>query len=277
MEVGIMLFIGCAYATLDEQIAVLKELGVKRTFLSGGHPRLEEAMNKIAEAGIVCDNYHANVNGEKNGISFKVTDLHNEGEAGDLMLERLFENIINCAKYNVPVLVVHGPGGKSDEEWPPILIERMNKLMDFAKQNGITIAFENLSNATNVHKIFGYLPEASFCWDCGHQYCNTPDTRFLQYHGDRLVALHIHDNNCVHREDLHVLPYDGKIDFDEVAMDLASCGYDGTMMLEIMYDKIGKAGGGYAERMSYLEYATRARDAAQRIIDRVEYFKGQQA
>ena len=273
MEVGIMLTIGCEAATFDEQLEALVELGVKRTFITANHVRHEEAMKKISDAGLICDNYHASVRGEKNGVAFEMKDFRFDGEAGDYMLELLCANVDNCAKNNVPVLVVPGAGGKPEEEWPEIYVKRTRELLDHAKKNGVTIAFENLSNAENVYQIFEKFPEASFCWDCGHQYCNCFGTRFMERLGHKVVALHIHDNTCERKKDLHMLPYDAKIDFDEVAYDLAKSGYDGALMLEVMYGVTGTVGGGYADRMSYKEYAKRAYDAASRIIERVEYFR----
>ncbi len=273
MEVGIMLTIGCEAASFDEQLAALVEIGVKRTFVTARHVRLEEVMGKIKAAGLICDNFHASVRGEKDGIVFEMKDFRFDGKAGDYMLELLCENIDNCVKYGVPVLVVHGAGGKSEEEWHDTYVKRTRELLDYAKKNGVTIAFENLSNAENLYQIFEKFPEVSFCWDCGHQYCNTFGTRYMERLGNKVAALHIHDNNCERKKDLHMLPYDASIDFDEVAYDIAKSGYDGTMMLEIMYGVEGKVGGGYADRMSYRDYAIRARDAASRIIDRVEFFK----
>lgn len=273
MEVGIMLTIGNEIASFDEQLATLVEIGVKRTFITARHPRHAEVMQKILDAGLICDNYHASVRGEKNGVVFEMKHFRFDGIEGDYMLELLLENIDNCAKYGIPVLVVHGAGGKPEEEWPDVYYQRTRKLLDHAKKKGVTIAFENLGNAQNLFQIFEKFPEASFCWDCGHQNCNSPETRYMQTLGNKVVALHIHDNSCEYRKDLHMIPYDSKIDFDEVAYDIAKSGYDGTMMLEIMYGREGSVGGGYADRMSYKEYATRARDAANRIIERVEFFK----
>ena len=269
-----MLTIGCESATFDEQLETLVELGVKRTFVTARHVRLDEVIEKIKNAGLTCDSFHASVRGEKNGVTFEMKDFRFEGEAGEYMFELLCENVDNCVKYGVPVLVVHGAGGKTDEPWPDVYEQRTRKLLDHAKANGITIAFENLSSAANLYQIFEKFPEASFCWDCGHQYCNAPGVRFMKKLGHKTVALHIHDNNCELKNDLHLLPYDGKIDFDnEVALDLAESGYDGALMLEIMYGTAEKTRGGYADKMSYKEYAKKAYDAASKIIERVEYFR----
>lgn len=273
MEVGIMLTINCEAASFDEQLATIARLGVKRTFVNAKFAANEEIMGKIRAAGLTCDNCHAVFNGEKDGVIFKMGDFRNEGIKGDYMLEALLQNIDNCVKGGVSIMVVHGAGSNLGEPWSDIHVERMRTLMDHAKKNNITIAFENLGNTQEFLSMFEHYPDASFCWDCGHQYCNTPEMRYMESFGHKLVALHIHDNSCEKGADQHMIPYDASINFDEVAFDIAKSGFDGTMMLEIMYGKEGSVGGGYADRMSYEEYATRACNAAKRIIERVEFFR----
>ncbi|MBE6577020.1 MAG: sugar phosphate isomerase/epimerase [Ruminococcaceae bacterium] len=270
MEVGIAMAISSEPASFDEQLAAFVELGIKKTFIAAKHPKHEEAMQKLTAAGITCETFHASVKGAKNGVPFEMKDLReDDGEKGDYMLELLLENIDSCARYGVPVLVVHGPGGRPQEPWPEIMTKRLDTLMKHAEDKGVKIAFENLSNAQNLLILLENIPNAGFCWDCGHQYCNTNDTRFMHHVGDRVIALHIHDNNCIRREDLHLIPYDGKVDYEEVAYDIAKSGYDGAMMLEISYGKDGR----YVNNMDFKAFAKKAYDAATRIIERVEFYK----
>ena len=93
MEVGIMLTIGCEAATFDEQLEALAELGVKRTFITAKHVRHEEVMKKITDAGLICDNFHASVRGEKNGVAFEMKDFRFDGEAGDYMLAKTLTTV----------------------------------------------------------------------------------------------------------------------------------------------------------------------------------------
>ena len=54
MEVGIMLYINCEECPVKEQIEILKSIGVKRTFLNGGHPRLGAVMKYVNDAGMMA-------------------------------------------------------------------------------------------------------------------------------------------------------------------------------------------------------------------------------
>ena len=52
--------------------------------------------------------------------------------------------------------------------------------------------------------------------------------------GDRLICTHIHDNSAVFNADDHLLPFDGKCDFDYIAAAIRESGYKGSLMLEIV-------------------------------------------
>ena len=79
--------------------------------------------------------------------------------------------------------------------------------------------------------------------------------------GNRLSALHIHDNDL--KNDNHSIPFDGSIDFEEVAKDLADSKYDVTLMLEILY-------GG---EMPAKEYYSKAVDSARKLVKMVESYR----
>lgn len=53
----------------------------------------------------------------------------------------------------------------------------------------------------------------------------------LSLYGDKLMALHLHDNDCI--EDQHRIPGEGTIDWNYVAQKIKSIGYSGAISLEI--------------------------------------------
>ena len=46
-------------------------------------------------------------------------------------------------------------------------------------------------------------------------------------------AVHLHDNDKT--DDLHLLPFDGTIDWDNVIQKLKDCNYNGPITLELCY------------------------------------------
>ena len=80
--------------------------------------------------------------------------------------------------------------------------------------------------------------------------------------GERLAALHITDN--FGSKDDHLIPFDGAIDFEEVAEDIANTGYCGTLMLELIFR------GEYTQKMSYEDFAVKAKSAAEKLVAMIE-------
>lgn len=83
--------------------------------------------------------------------------------------------------------------------------------------------------------------------------------------GDRVVALHIHDNLCNLDTDNHFIPFDGNIDFETVAKDIADSGFNGTLMLELKSKKDEKY-----KNLTDEEYFEKAANAAKKLAQMVE-------
>lgn len=78
------------------------------------------------------------------------------------------------------------------------------------------------------------LPKETFgaCLDIGHaemfEDVHAPD--FIEALSDRLIALHVHDNDCEH--DWHYFPYMGNIDWEKIYEALAKVDYKGDLTFE---------------------------------------------
>ena len=233
MNIGIATSMKNEYITVKEQFELFERFGVQHTFLSAGHPRLEEALELLPRHGIICDNFHSDFRGTLDGEAISMHDIPREGKAGDRMLELLLENVTNCQKYGIDVLVVHSVPEPPDVALNAISDARYRVLADYARECNVTLAFENIYYYQNLARIMDIIPDGKFCWDCGHQYCFGDRRKVMPDFADRLIALHVHDNNF--EKDEHAIPFEGRIDFDVIAKELADCRFDGTMMLELAY------------------------------------------
>jgi len=268
MEPGIMLYVGCR-TDVYEQIKTLSDIGVRRTFINAKHPELDSVLRAVKEAGMICDNLHSEYNGTFGGVTVNMDDVSREGPKGDIMLSRILGNIDKCAQHNIPLIVVHPSNAAPELAVNKFAEERYTAIGNYARKNGVEVAFENIIYTENLEYIMSLVPDAKFCWDCGHEYSRLKGSRPMPLFGKRLAALHIHDNFFTH--DKHLIPFTGKIDFDVVGRQLAEVGYDGTLMLEIMY-------GGNEENSAeptYRDYALKAKSAAERVIGIVEKYKTQ--
>ena len=251
MKIGIE--INSYECPIKDQIMFMKSHGFEATFCFSNEPQLEEIMNLCKENGIEVENYHAPFS--------HINDIWADIHEGDKMLQEILDGVDACKKYGVHTLIVHlGSAVVTD-----IGLSRLDNLMSYANENSVTIAFENLSVLGNLACAFERYKEAGFCWDTGHEKAYTHGRQYMPLFGDRLAAIHVHDNHCIHKGDVHMIPFDAHIDFDRVTTQLAEANYQKALMLETMAHRYQP----YFD-MGPDEYYKRAAKAAKRLADEVE-------
>lgn len=222
MRIGINLYSKWPFA---EVIDAFLENGIDRTFVCIEHPQFNEVMKALNEANIKVDNFHAPFEGQNR--------IWRDGEEGEEMLAYLLKSVDICVEYGVKLMVAHVSNGRPMPEINENGIKRFDRFMSYAKSKGVKIAFECHRYLENVRLIIERYPEAGFCLDTAHEDAFTPGVRYMPMWGDRLVATHISDNEYVCDKDMHMLPFDGHIDFEKTACEIAACGQDVTLMLEV--------------------------------------------
>ncbi len=242
----------------DEQISLMKKEGFEACFTGSANPELDNLMKALEGSGVVCDNYHAPFDG--------INDIWKPGEAGDVMLARLIDSVGKCVKYDVPALVVHLSSGSKAPHVNDWGADRFAALMAEADRVGVAVCYENQRKLSNLAFAFEQFKTARFCWDCGHEFCFTPGRHYMPIFGDKLSALHIHDNPTEYNGDKHMIPYDAKIDFSYVAEQIALSGYEGTLMLELLR----RNSMFFYENYTPEQYFSRAGAAARRLREEVE-------
>lgn len=75
------------------------------------------------------------------------------------------------------------------------------------------------------------LPDVGLCLDYGHAFLMGDVSDAIQSASGHLVTTHIHDNDG--RQDSHLVPFDGRIDWSTAAMTTQKVGYDGVWMMEL--------------------------------------------
>ena len=121
---------------------------------------------------------------------------------------------------------------KNHEEYDP--------LVEYALNKGVGIAFENMNRGrfSQAEELVAYIDSyhddrVGACWDTGHanmHYKGGDQWDPLHVVGHRLHATHIHDNRA--KDDLHLLPYDGTINWPRVVAALRDIQYTGDFVSE---------------------------------------------
>ena len=92
-------------------------------------------------------------------------------------------------------------------------LDRIRKITEYANNLGVKVAFEN----TRIRGYLEYILEnikdenVGFCFDSGHFHARFKDEFDTVERCVRIFAIHLHDN--IRIDDLHLLPFDGTIDW----------------------------------------------------------------
>ncbi len=123
-------------------------------------------------------------------------------------------------------------------------IELLRRIIDRATERGITVCLENLSEkASHMALPFKKLPQLNLTLDLGHAQLLTEENRsyeFIARYPGRIKHIHLHDNRGgeSYRDDLHLPPGKGIIDFKKILKELKKIGFDRTFTLELKIHEI---------------------------------------
>ena len=238
--------------TFAESITNIKAAGFDTVMLYEKHGDLEGNIRTTLDAGLQIFCVHLEQK--------KMNDLWAAGAENKELVKTIKYNIKTCGKYGIGVVVMHSTHRAERNEITvagpnEFALSCMRDILKTAEKYKVRIALENVAQIQNhLYYLLDNIdsPWLGFCYDCGHHYLYTPKVDFATVYGNRLFAVHIHDNfmNWSRRGDssvdIHILPGDGNIDFEKVISDIERTSYDGPVLLEL-HNKASKS---YAEQIS---------------------------
>lgn len=237
LEIGINLNNECGKNDA-EKLKLVKKVGFKNLMLSFQSKDIEDTIKKTQKMGLNVSYYHLN--------NIIADDLWVKGLTNDEYIKYVFKQLELCGKYNIPIAVMHATiGNPTDFVIEPNEhgLNCMKRIVDVARKNNVKIALENVDGSS--FKYVKFLLDniksenLGFCYDLGHHQLYNSKIDMLKMYGDRLFALHIHDNlmdyeiGYDYTRDLHWLPFDGKINFEKFIKKLKDVKYNGILMLEV--------------------------------------------
>ena len=242
-----------------EEYKFMKQAGFDSVMLGWRDDNRHEKPDKARNAGLLIENIHAPF---KNGSSLWFDNLN-----GDEYMERLLTSIDDCREYNIPTMVVHLCNANNAPPPNDTGIERLKRIAEKAERDNINIAIENGYTPDDIHFVFDKIPskKLGFCFDSSHQNYMTPNRDLLAEFGEYVMALHLSDNfgmpeNITHEKgsiewirqvDVHLLPFEGNIDWNKITRQLKNINYKGAIAFEChSYDSEYTAEKYYAEAFS---------------------------
>lgn len=114
-------------------------------------------------------------------------------------------------------------------------LNRIKKIVEYAKELNVKIAFENTKMKGYLEYVLGNIKDnnVGICFDAGHYHAHFDDEFDFEFFKDRIFAVHLHDNDK--SGDLHLLPFDGTIDWQKTITKLKDSNYEGLVTLELCY------------------------------------------
>lgn len=141
------------------------------------------------------------------------------------MAARLESNVVIMHLPSQPV-----PAERANRLWDG-LFSSLDDLRPYAEQRGVRIALENGDFDAIEGVLSQYGPEyLGLCYDSGHGNIGGDGLGRLERVKDRLISIHLHDNNG--SSDQHSLPLTGTVDWPRLAGIVAASSYGKWVSLE---------------------------------------------
>jgi sugar phosphate isomerase/epimerase len=213
---------------------MISQAGFETTSLWWGHEEdfedipKHEVARRTREAGLLLENIHVPYEDSNN--------LWSEDKAiRNRAVEDRIEWVEDCARYEIPIMVMHISRGTDQPEPNGYGLESIARLLESADSLGVTIAIENTRRVDYFEAVMQQIasPNLGFCYDSSHDWITdeTP-VRILRQWCHRLTNVHLSDNDGI--EDRHWLPGEGIVDWLEVCGVLSGLSFPGHLMLEVL-------------------------------------------
>ncbi len=230
-----------------------RKLGINADCIKGGD--ICKTLKKIKAHGFDC--FFVNDNdvdfasckrlSDELGLTFEfihapfrgINEMWLEGDGYKDIYEKMRQSIESASACSVPVVILHLSSGWQPPHANETGFSRFDSLVEFAEQKGVVLAFENLRNYENLLVMIERYKDREnvrFCYDSGHEYCYTHGVDWIKIFGEKLICTHIHDNFGYNRSrspDIHILPFDGTLEYADMMRRLDKVGYSGSLMLEV--------------------------------------------
>lgn len=197
----------------------------------------------LKETGLTLHGIHAPIVQSMNGgdqwgeaISNAVGDAARRQAA-----VREADTALNIARaIPAAVFVVHlgTPTVQGGENSRSAAFKSVEEICRAADPIGIRVALEVIPNPlSDAASLVAMLerdlesPRAGICLDFGHAFLMGDVADTIEAVSEHLITTHVHDNQG--KQDEHLVPFAGRINWDMALMTMQKVGYDGTYLMEL--------------------------------------------
>ena len=226
-------------APISDVLAIIKGVGFDAVSpIWKEKSKLAETVAAAKALGLQIQSLHAPF--------YKASDLWScDASISEPAMEELFRVVDFCYEHSIPITVVHTwIGFDYNFDKSALNYDTFDEVVRYAAEHNVKVAFENTEGEEYLAALmdaFKDYDNVGFCWDTGHQMCYNYATDMMELYGDRLICTHINDNlgvrdfegKITYYDDLHLLPFDGIGDWNDITGKLNRCGYNDILTFEL--------------------------------------------
>ena len=182
-------------------------------------------------------------------LSFYMPDPKNE-ELMEKYSRELKRGIDAAALMEIPLAVAHPIAFYSKDssygDWVRANMKFLSPIVEYGREKGVKICIENMpsekeapdnhlygSCAINISALAEKL-SAGICFDVGHANVSGYEmSEQMEILKGKIDILHLHDNMGKGQKDAHLLPFDGTVDWEDVADGMRCSDFDGVLDIEV--------------------------------------------
>jgi len=229
-KLGIYVWFGYVLP-MKEKLNLIKETGFNSVMIWWGDEFIDIDGEKYKHPDLVrfydlyLENFHLPFDG--------VNSIWEDNINGMDFKNKIIKSIKEASIFEVPTIVIHLSEGSNPPPINEIGLKRLYEIIDFAEKFNVNVAVENLRKPERLLEIFNKINsnKLCFCYDSGHDNCYNGNIDILSEMGQKLVALHLHDNDG--SDDFHRIPGNGTIKWNLVLEKLRKIKYTGIFSLEV--------------------------------------------
>ena len=264
-------------ALMGDHVNMIAQIGWDAFFTGWDRNNIERWANEAARNGLIYQSIHSPFSHEH-----KVSYMWQDREEGRFVTDQLIECVKDCAKLDIPVMVIHPFIGFKDHTPTQVGLDNYKRVVEVANKLGVTLGFENVEGEeylAALMKEFWNEPCCGFCLDTGHEQCYNGGKDMLALYGEKLCHTHFNDNLGIidptlpvelsWKNDLHLTMGDGIVDWKGVMDRIDATPYEGPLICELTRtNKLGRPDHDKYAAMAIDEYYAFALDRARKVRDR---------
>ena len=216
---------------------------------------IDDIMNATASAGVIIDQSHAPFN-------------FYSKRSPEFFFELLDRSVVAASRMGISKLVFHADEYHPTAEQPfdakvglQIVYDSLAPHVEKAIKGGVKVALENVFEdhykvgknershfCGDIEELIAIIEKfnddmVGCCWDFGHgKLCvgNENHCEVIKRLGSKIMCTHVHDN--YYAKDLHLPPFMGDANWEELMQTLKEIGYKGDLTFEMVYGNLTNEG-----------------------------------